>query len=254
MTVSYPIGYKVYDEAFMGGLKEGDLVIVSGFTGMGKTHLCQSMTYNLISLGQPCLWFSYEVSVGELWRKFKEMGVENNFLAYAPEKSVVRKIDWVAGKIVDSRDRFKTKVIFIDHLGFLAEDPANYDANLTNNYSTKLTMICRRLKSLAIQENVAIVLMAHLKKPMNANAEPTIHDLKDSSGIGQEADSVLIINRKRGKSGYDAGESVYDPKSTVKIEKNRRTGQTKIFEVEMVKGRLIDSDDAFQSEVQAMLK
>lgn len=242
ITISYPTGYPVYDEAFMGGLKEGDLVVVSGYTGQGKTLLAQSMTYNLIQSGQPTLWFSFEVPVGELWRKFKDMGAGENFLAYSPERSVNRKIDWVTEKIIDSRDRFKTKVIFIDHLGFMAEDPANYDSNLTSNYSTKLTMICRRLKSLAITENVAIVLLAHLRKPMNSNAEPTYHDLKDSSGVAQEADSVIIINRKKDKGGFNDSE-IYQKESSIKIEKNRRTGQTKIFQVELQNGRLVTCND-----------
>jgi replicative DNA helicase len=246
LSVSYPIGYPVFDKAFLGGLKEGDLVVVSGFTGMGKTYLCQSMTYNLVKSGQPCLWFSFEVTIGELWRKFKDMGVDNGFLAYSPEKTSNRNLNWVSEKIVDSRDRFKTKVVFIDHLGFLAEDPANYDTNLSSNYATKLTLICRRLKSIAVDNNLAIVLMAHLKKPQNSTSEPTVHDLKDSSGVGQEADAVILINRKKASSGYGDGE-VYDKQSIVKIEKNRRTGQNKIFTVEPSEGRLIDSDTEFNN-------
>lgn len=255
MSVSYPTGYKVYDEAFMGGFKEGDLVIVSGFTGHGKTHLAQSITYNMVKAGQSCLWFSYEVTIGELWRKFKQMGVEENFLAYSPEKMVNQKIDFVAQKIIEARDAFKTKIIFIDHLGFLANDPSNYDMNLSTNYASQLTVICRRLKSIALAEGVVIVLLAHLKKPSNPTAEPSYHDLKDSSGIAQEADAVILINRKKngsekkGYSSHDDSDEVYSTESTIKIEKNRRTGATKIFTVEMWNGVLMDGDQIMENSL-----
>jgi len=248
ISISYPTGYEVFDKAFMGGVKEGDLVIISGFTGNGKTLLAQSMTHNMVNAGQPCMWFSYEVTMGELWRKFKDMGVEENFKAYAPEKIATHKIDFVAQKIIEARDTFQTKIVFVDHLGFLVNDPSNYDQNLSNNYATQLTTICRRLKSIALSEGVVIVLLAHLKKPAHSSSEPDLHDLKDSSGIAQESDAVVLINRKKDTdsepTGYgpmDNGGNIYTDDSLVKIVKNRRTGQTKMFNVTMDKGVLIDN-------------
>ncbi len=129
------------------------------------------------------------------------MGVDENFKAYAPEKIATHKIDFVAQKICEARDAFKTKIVFIDHLGFLVSDPSNYDQNISSNYATQLTTICRRLKSIALSEGVVIILLAHLKKPAHSNAEPDLHDLKDSSGIAQEADAVVLINRKKDDSG-----------------------------------------------------
>lgn len=244
MTVSYPTGFKIIDENFMGGLKDGDLFFITGPTGMGKTLLAQSMTYNLDRSGQPTLWFSFEVPVGELWRKFKDMGVSDNFAAYSPEKIVSYNIEWLRKKITEARDRFKTKVVFIDHLGFIAHEPKNYDANLSSNYATVLGMICRQLKSLALQEKVAIVLLGHVRKPASGkDIEPTINDIKDSSGVAQEADAVIILHRTRkGKSEMNT-DDLYEANTTVKIEKNRRTGRNKIFKVSMSEGRLMDAEE-----------
>lgn len=254
MSISYPTGYKVYDEAFMGGFKDGDLVVLSGFTGHGKTHFAQSITHNMVNAGQPCLWFSYEVGMGELWRKFKAMGVEDSFLAYSPERVINQKVDFVAQKIIEARDAFKTKIVFIDHLGFLATDPANYDQNLSSNYATQLTTICRKLKSIAVAEGVVIVLLAHLKKPAKNTDEPSYHDLKDSSGVAQEADSVVLIHRQKLDSGSkytnDSSDGeIYSNESKVKIEKNRRTGATKIFKVEMWNGVLLDEDTIMEKAI-----
>lgn len=247
ITISYPTGYKEYDDAFMGGMKEGDLVFITGYTGQGKTLFMQSLAFNFEKSGQPTLFFSFEVMIGELWRKFKEMGATDNFQAYAPEKNTIRRIDWLHEKIKDSRDRFKTKVILIDHLGFLVEDPKNYDTNLSNNYATILTMICRRLKTIAIDEGVIIVLAGHVKKPLNSQSnDATLHDIKDSSGPGQESDAVVIISRKKLTQNKYAGNptvgNLYSSETYVKIDKNRRTGQNKVFEVSYQGGRLCDLD------------
>jgi archaellum biogenesis ATPase FlaH len=248
MTVSYPTGYKEYDEAFMGGFKEGDLVFLTGYTGQGKTLFCQSLCYNLIQKGHPCLFFSFEVTIGELWRKFKDMGVEDNFLAYSPEKTFVKKLDWICEKIIDARDRFQTRIIFIDHLGFLAQEPKNYDQNLAQNYPTILTMICRRLKAIAVQENIVIVLAGHLKAPQNGQSnDPTLHDIKDSSGIAQESDSVVIVSRQKKKMAYMDTGDVYENDNMIKIEKNRRTGNNKKFKVSFLKGRLVSQDEYMAS-------
>lgn len=244
MTVSYPTGYKDIDDNFMGGLKEGDLFFITGYSGHGKTSICQTMTYNLDRKGHPTMWFSFEVPIGEVWRKFKDMKVGDNFQAYAPEKIITPNLEWVKKKIIEARDRFKTKIVFIDHLGYLAMEPKNYDSNVANNLSTIMGMICRQLKTLAIQENVAIVLLGHLRKPMTGRTEePTIHDIKDSAGVSQESDAVIIIHRKR-KAVKDSGtDDIFERDTTVKIEKNRRTGKNKSFTVNMIDGRLIDGDE-----------
>ena len=247
LTVSYPTGYPSIDIRFKGGLKDGDLIFLTGHTGFGKTTLAQSMTYNLVKAGQPCLWFSFEVPLGELWRKFKDMGVDENFDAYTPEKNISQQLEWVKKKIIESRDRFKTKVVFIDHLGFLAQEPKNYDSNLASNYATILTMICRQLKTLAIQENICVVLLGHLRKTANGMSnDPTINDIKDSSGVAQESDGVFIIHRERESKGSGSTE-IYKPESIIKIEKNRRTGQTKIVPVILQEGRLVETTVVMQN-------
>lgn len=247
MSVSYPTGYKDIDDNFMGGLKEGDLFFVTGYAGLGKSSFLQSMTYNLDKIGQPTMWFTFEMPIGELWRKFKDMGVGEAFQAYAPEKISNASIEWVKSKIIEARDRFKTKIIFIDHLGFLALDQSNYDKNVSNNLSTILSIICRQLKTLAIQEGVAIVLAGHVRKPDNSKGDlaPNIHSIKDSAGVSQESDAVVIIHRNRNKAYSGTGtDDVYESETHVIIEKNRRTGRNKMFSVHMFDGRLMEEKEA----------
>lgn len=227
--------------------------LLGDFTVTHNSTCMQTITYNLDKIGQPTMWFTFEVPVGELWRKFKDMGVGDNFQAYAPEKIVTTNIEWVKKKIIEARDRFKTKVVFIDHLGFLAMEPSNVDKATMNNLSTILTFICRQLKTLAVQEGVAIVLAGHVRKPDNKRGDsaPTQHDIKDSSGVVQESDGVLIVHRKR-KSGEN-NDDVYESETSVTIDKNRRTGKTKVFKLNMLKGRLVEEDEFMSSSFGGMI-
>lgn len=246
MSVKYPTGYKIIDEAFHGGMKEGDIFFITGYPGMGKTAFLQSMTYNLAKAGHPTLWFSFEVVIGELWRKFKDMGVQENFQAYAPERMVAHHVEWITKKIIEARDSFKTKVVFIDHLGYL--EPKTYDKNMVSNLSAILKLICRQLKNVARDEGVVIVLAGHVRKPDKSNREPepNYHDIADSGGPAQESDGIIIIHRRR-LAGYDEGD-LYEAKTMVKIEKNRAYGTNRKFEVNMVEGRLIDNEELIARE------
>ena len=224
--------------------------LLDDFTVTHNTSMMQSITYNLDKAGHPTMWFTFEVPVGEMWRKFKDMGVSDRFSAYAPEKIATTNMAWVEKKIIEARDRFKTKIVFIDHLGFLAMEPSNYDKAMAANLSSILTIICRRLKTLAIREGVAIVLAGHVRKPdtKKGDSAPTQHDIKDSSGVVQESDGVFIIHRKR-KAGFSDDEDVYEPGTMVIIDKNRRTGITRTFKANMLKGRLMDDDEFMRASI-----
>src|SRR3972149_1342200 len=70
----FSVGYLVFDKALNGGVTEGDLIVVSGRTGNGKTLYAMSLTYAFNKTAIPCLWFSYEMNLKEDWKKFEAMG------------------------------------------------------------------------------------------------------------------------------------------------------------------------------------
>jgi hypothetical protein len=250
---TFKTGYDLIDQALLGGFREGDLVVVSGLSGQGKTTLAQTITYNLAIQETASLWFSYEVLMAELWRKFQDMGVDEKFLSYSPFRNVSGNIRWVEKKIKEAKNKYGVKAVFIDHLGFLMKPAEKYDTNISSNYSAFLGSICRELKGIAIRENVMIFLLAHTRKP-GIDGEVGMNDIGFSVGISQEADIILMIQRvaeKKKKEGRNkfvedaAGEEmeeIYSPYSKLKIEKNRRTGQTKVLQIGMDKGRFVEKD------------
>lgn len=260
-TERYPTGFKVFDDAMLGGFHPGDLNVITAPTGMGKTSFAQTITLNLAHKKIPTLWFSYEVLVSELWRKFKNMGMPREFLSYIPLKHVTGKVSWLQKKIVEAKNKFGTKVIFIDHLGFLLPS-TGYDKQMSQNYSAYLTTICRDLKTTALNEKVTIVLLVHMRKTEGTG---TINDIRDSSGISQEADMVFTLNRvplytpaETKKKSFSTpppmlipsyGE-VYTDQTKLALEKNRRTGITKVATLKMRNDVFVDEFQEINSMVQ----
>ena len=218
----YPTEFKVFDNALKGGFREGDLVVISGPSSHGKTTLAQNFTCKFQRSGVQTLWFSYEMQISELWEKFKDMGMTESAPAFVPFKEVSFKMGWLKKVIFKGCNDNSVKVVVIDHLGFLEMSRVGYDKNLATNYASHLGIICRQLKTLAVKNGIIVILLAHIRKI--GSEEPTIEDLKDSSAIAQESDSVFMIQRIKAQN--EDSDTVYSDLSMIKLEKNRRTGMT----------------------------
>lgn len=235
----YSTGFKEFDEAMLGGLKNGDLVIISGKSGQGKTTYSQTLTYNYCKQAIPTLWFSYEVTLEHLHRKFKEMGMPEFYQVFVPKINTTGHLKWIKEKIQEAVKKFDTKIIFIDHIDFLIPDTIGRSQDNTSAY---LKMITTQLKSLAIELEVIIVCMAHLKK-LSQDQEPDMEDIGYSAGIYQLADYVIMIHRESTKKAVQFGElpkemidqtNLYTNNAIVKIVKNRETGIAKMMKVKHI--------------------
>jgi RecA/RadA recombinase len=244
--VYFPTGIEEFDKALGGGIQDGDLTTISGWTGQGKTLLSQTINYNLYKAGVSCIWFEYEVTHRELWEKFKKMGIEKDFPSYTPEKNVSADVKWIEKMILKSIAKYNVKVVFIDHLTNLLRDSKNLelDKNLSNNTSLLLGAICRGLKSIALKHKVSIVLMAHTIKPPRGGSDMSANDIGFSGGIAQESDTVLMIRRKDSQTQHDV---VFSQDSEVKLEKNRKTGMTKKIIMTFAGGRLQEKNEAIDA-------
>lgn len=215
----YSSGFGEINRALKGGFKDGDLIVISGVSGQGKTSIAQTLTYNLCKNGISCLWFSYEVSIEHLHSKFIDMEIDKFYHAFAPKKNTTGQLDWIKIKIKEAWAKFAVKAVFIDHIDFLT--PTSVKTG--DNETIALKRIATELKSLAIELNVVIVLMAHLKK-IPDNKEPEMQDIGYSAGIFQLADCVFMIFREKNKDKNS--NSIYTDNSILKLVKNRETGST----------------------------
>ena len=129
-------------------------------------------------------------------------------------------------------------MVVIDHLGFLLPKKQGYDNQMSSNYSAFLGGICRDLKTLAIKNNLVILLLAHVKK----TDKPTINDIRDSSGIAQESDYVFILERQlmTQKKGGDMIDMQYSDDTVITLAKNRLTGITPKIKCHIVQAKFVE--------------
>lgn len=207
-TVSFKYGIDGLDE-LTEGARGGELIVLSGPTKHGKTLLAQSLTVNFWKQkpAVSSMWLSYEMRKKEFINAFPELP-----FFCLPDNLTGKSMKWLDRRILEGRIKYNIRAVFIDHLHFLV------DMSVLRNASLDLGAVVRNIKTLAIQHNVWIGLICHIKKNL-LEKEPDVSDIRDSSFISQDADSTWMVFRK-----HDIGTKEYGNRASVKVCNHRYTG------------------------------
>ncbi len=220
-------GWKKFDE-IVGGFRLQQLVVVSALTKSGKTAFLMDLT-SRISAYTP-LWLPFEESSEELVRKCLERGLKPP-VACSPMIMKSTSLDWVELKIIEGIAKFGSRVVVIDQLDFIV-------AFGGDNRADRIGETMRKLKGLAKKWDVVIFLICHLQKTQ-MDTQPTLEDLRGSSAIGQEADTVIILWREARR---EKGKMVVTNNTNVSIQANRRTGTTGNVDMVYENGVFVEKD------------
>lgn len=199
--VSMPSGIPSIDK-YITGFDGGELTVISGPTGNGKTLLAQTLTADFAEQDKHSIWFTYEVPAWQFLRQFGELTPK----FFMPQSLTGNSLDWVYQRCHEAKLKYGLDAVFIDHLHFLI------DMN-RHNISLEIGHVMRTLKKMALSLNVAVFLIAHVAKSKQ-DTEIDIGDIRDSAMVGCESDNVFFVWRKKGT----------DSEAVVKIAKNRRCG------------------------------
>ena len=207
------------------GFRKGQLIIVSGPPKQGKTSLCQTFTKSFVENKQKCLWFSYELSYEEVFEKFPMEKLD----FYVPNYMESGNLGWVEDRVIESKQKYGTEIVFIDNLDFLRDPEVLKGISL--NLSSYIGGIVQKVKRMAVEHDMVIFLMSHIRKnKWTTNDLPSSEELRDSGQIAQLADIVLMLMRKRAERG---SEEVYIGNSAVLgVMENRHNGRTKKIHLE----------------------
>lgn len=120
-------------------------------------------------------------------------------------------------------------LILVDYLGMMGSDGKH------DNRQLEVSEISRRLKEIAMELKVPIVVCAQLSRDAKNRKDktPILSDLRDSGSIEQDADVVIFPHRQNYKQGQEAapGEAV-DESSAKLIIAKQRNGPTGDVEIE----------------------
>lgn len=197
------------------GFEPGELVVVSGPTAMGKTLLCDTMMRRMKQDHHLSLFFTFEVTPETVAMNHADA----DSVIFLPLQHVAMDLDWIRWRCVEAKVKYGCEAVFIDHLHYLIDMAGN------RNMSLEIGRVMRYLKKdIALGLNLAVFIVCHVKQ-LDMEAEPSIYHLRDSSFVGQEADTVLMVWRRWDLD--DDGKKLdtrLQGLATIKIEKARRSG------------------------------
>lgn len=210
-------GFNLLDECLDGGFREGDFNVISGIPGEGKTTLARMLTLNLAKSGIPSLWFSYEMTLRELWDSFDKMGADKSLISYAPLE-LNDDYEWLVRHMDKAVTENGIKAIFIDTLGDIVKSVRSPQE--MSNYANYLAQLCKDLRLYAIKNNVMIFAIAHAVKNTRSRTNETDNaDIANSNGIPAAATNIFHVWR------------VEQDKTIIKIGKSRRDGTKKNWRI-----------------------
>jgi len=212
-----PTGLADLDNQLDGGLRPGELVIIAGRPGMGKTALALGIGSHGSKLKQTCAMFSLEMPRIQLYERQiaseaevsyskirlpKRLTDEEGAAVVAAAERVKARPFYVTDKTCHNINTVRTKaralkrrhglrLLIIDYLGLLE------GANPKDNRTTQLGEITRNLKKLAKELDITILLLAQLNREVEKRVDgmPILSDLRDCGEIEQDADIVLFAHR-----------------------------------------------------------
>lgn len=209
-----PTGIEKIDKVML-GLTMGDVTIVSGSAGSGKTSLLDYIILNAVDKGYKVAAWSGELQDFRFMNWLDQMaagktmveqqaGYDNIY--YAPKK-VAEKINrWLSGKfwlynnsygnkwsqilndIKESLDTEKPDLIVVDNLTALELDSEGFDLN------ARQKAFINEAENLAKERNIHIILVCHPRKETNFHML-RMESIAGTADLFNLCDNVMIVHR-----------------------------------------------------------
>jgi replicative DNA helicase len=197
------------------GFRPGALYIIGARPGVGKTIVGLQIAWELSKTG-PVSFHSLEMGRNELYNRI--IASEAQVYIGNIEKGTLKEHDWL--KIANVRTKIQShqlaihdksgqnllqiralansvkgsgdlKAVVVDYLGLIQ------DTERGRKRYEMITDISIGLKNLARDLNVPVIALAQLNRgpEQRKDSEPDMADLRDSGGIEQDADAVILLHR-----------------------------------------------------------
>ena len=213
-----PTGFDKLDE-MTAGLKGGELIILAGRPGMGKTALALNIAIHACqNRKQACAVFSLEMRKEELARRL--LGSEAKVDGGRLRTGMLSTDDWkrlaqAAGPLADlpffiddtaalslMALRGKARRLRSEHgLGLIVIDYLQLMRSGSKNDSREqeISEISRSLKALSNELEVPVIALSQLNRGVETrpgkDKRPQLADLRESGAIEQDADVILFVYR-----------------------------------------------------------
>lgn len=203
-------GVSILDQA-CDGLQPGNLTVIAGRPGMGKTAMAVQIARHLSSISHhPVVFISLEMTRIQIALRFLslEAGLSARAIRHGqcPPKGLeeaLKRLEQSAFHVVEESapslvqvqahlrravGRHRVVAAFVDHLGEI-------QVSKRDSRYVEVGEIARGLKATAKQLNIPVVALAQLNRKVEGrnSPRPQLSDLRDSGNIEEAANEVLFI-------------------------------------------------------------
>jgi replicative DNA helicase len=235
----WPTGFEVLDRHLGGGLRSGELILLAGPQGLGKTTWALQAARNIALSGRSVLFFSFEHdphallirlmtleaglaagikgpnlgqvrsifestegwggTVAERIEEWPGGGQALDLLGSYSQRLVLHRstgssttLDIIRDAVEEVRDQTgQLPAVFVDYLQKVKvpSGPVYEDE--------RVTLVVEGLKDLSLDADIPVVaIVAADKEGLQSGKRMRVNNLRGSSALAYEADTVLIINNK----------------------------------------------------------
>ena len=230
-----PTGFPSLDRVLGGGLRRHDLIILGGDVGSGKSALALGIAIRSARNGVPALFLSGESSPERVMERALALEgkasideLRQGKLDPATRAAVgaaalrLRDTPLVFRDLPAERwEDLRTAVDFVPPRGLLVVDSLQLapPPRPASRLEDRVALSVRALKALAVERNLAVLVVAQLPKhrAQRPDPRPTLDDLGGQGSIKQHADVVLALYREE---MYRPGQGVEGATELI-VAKNR---------------------------------
>lgn len=244
-----PSGFKDLDDLTT-GFQKGDLIIIGGRPGMGKTAFSLNIAQHVgLEMKEPVAIFSLEMAKEQL--ALRMLCSEAMVDSHKVRKGFIRKEDWhkltnAAGKLAESpifiddsaainalEMRAKARRLKAEHgLSLIVVDYLQLMRGRGNfeRREQEISEISRSLKALAKELRVPVIALSQLNRSVETRGgikKPTLADLRESGAIEQDADVIIFLYKdespdkdyleNKGKALIDVAKQRNGPTDVIKL-------------------------------------
>lgn len=243
----WPTGWGSLDALLNGGLRPGQLVVIAGRPGSGKSVALQSLAVGL-SQSAGVAWFSLEMTGAEVFGRMvaaqsridagklaRLNGLEEHEVNAAMEAAEFLKrlpirlddrphgLDTIRALSRLHARRDGMRVVLVDYLQLVT--PSDAERKLPREQV--VAGFSRALKQLAKEINGVCIVAAQLNRAIEGRQDkkPLLSDLRESGAIEQDADIVCMVDRP---ATYDPDADPSEIVLHVRKHRGGRTGEVRL--------------------------
>ena len=228
--IRFPSGIHIFDQALGGGLVKGQVALIAGEPGIGKSTLLLQLSHSLAVQGKKVLYISGEESVNQLYLRAKRLKTLNgNLLVYS---------ETVLEKIEDTVEELSPEILILDSVQTV------FSAELESSAGSvsQVREVTYRITELSKRKDITTIVVGHVNKEGQIAGPKVLEHIVDTvlqfeGERGSFYRILKVVKNRFGPSGEMAVfkmtslglEEIPEPSAFFIAERNSERAGTVIF-------------------------